>query len=670
MDFRYDINGLRAWAVVAVVFFHFKVSGFSSGFVGVDIFFVISGYLMTRIIVEGIERRESGRGRFAIIDFYLARARRIIPALAALSLGLIFFGWNVLNIIEFRSLGAEVFSSLIFLSNYKYWYSGRELGGYFEEQELPRWLLHSWSLSVEWQFYIILPILIAAAWKIRPGREFLVKVLGAATLFSLMLSVFETHRDAELAFFSLHTRAWEMLVGSIVFLLRTWFPKPSKWALGVELVGFALVILAILIPQSQTQWPGYRALLPVVGAATVLWADRQNSIWTNTPVAQYLGKISYSLYLWHWPVVIALKYAGVLHMGRWIIFGLALTSILSVFSYYFVERFARNHIGRHSTRAGIFAIVFVAGMPAVSGVAVRLADGVWVRGESEQTQVILDTKLDYSERREECLQLGKVPTKKCQFGSGEMGAVLIGDSHAMSMVNALQAALPDQDHFVLSLISSGCPIALDVRRIDTDLDFNCTKFVDWTINQLSGLNADVPVVVATRASYYPFGPNGDERRISKPIIRIGAAGPSSNSSLLKRYRENQLRTLCEIAAQHTTYVVLPVPEMSVDVPLALWRRKRLGINEENIFISRESYWGRHRYILDVFSEAVAKCGVRLLDPTPYLCSAGKCWGAEDGIPLYFDDDHLGLRGEAKLIPMFKPIWKRADAKHESTKIRQ
>ncbi len=207
--FRPDIAGLRAWAVLAVVLFHFNIPGFSGGFVGVDIFFVISGFLMTQIIARGLED-----GRFSIWRFYLARARRILPALLVLCAVLLVLGWFALPPLDYRALGMHTLTSALFLSNIQYW---RE-AGYFDAASHDKWLLHTWSLSVEWQFYLLLPLVLWVVWRLSPGRRNLARVLVSLLLASFALSVWLSSHKPEAAFFLLPTRAWEMLAGGLLAL--------------------------------------------------------------------------------------------------------------------------------------------------------------------------------------------------------------------------------------------------------------------------------------------------------------------------------------------------------------------------------------------------------------------------------------------------------------------
>ena len=241
-SFRTDINGLRAWAVMAVILYHFGIPGFTGGFVGVDVFFVISGYLMTGIIISKLENSSGGEG-FSIIGFYIARARRIIPALLALCAILLLGGWFALPASEYRLLATHVISSLGFFSNIKFWSEG----GYFDVGSHDKWLLHTWSLSVEWQFYLILPLMLAFVWKIRPGRQSANLLIIATFVASLAFCIVHTSVDPSASFYLLPTRAWEMLAGGIVYLASQRIALAKTSGKLIESIGFALILYSILM---------------------------------------------------------------------------------------------------------------------------------------------------------------------------------------------------------------------------------------------------------------------------------------------------------------------------------------------------------------------------------------------------------------------------------------
>lgn len=276
-SFRYDINGLRAYAVILVVLFHFGILGFSGGFIGVDIFFVISGFLMTKIIVSGIEKNS-----FNILKFYLSRAHRIIPALAILCLFITLIGWFTLTPQELKDYSKHAISSLSFISNIQYF---RE-AGYFDAASHEKLLLHTWSLSVEWQFYIILPLLLVLFNKIFKSANTLKILYLILFLISLTLSIIVSKSNSSAAFYLLPTRAWEMMAGGLIFILFQNLTLNNLTKKIIEWIGFILIAISLIIFTGSTLWPSYNAFLPVLGTFLILLANDNNSIFTNNKICQ------------------------------------------------------------------------------------------------------------------------------------------------------------------------------------------------------------------------------------------------------------------------------------------------------------------------------------------------------------------------------------------------
>ena len=279
--FRADINGLRAFAVIAVVLFHFNPSWVPGGFAGVDVFFVISGFLMTGIIFRGLEQNN-----FSILKFYVARANRIIPALAVLCLVLLIMGWFYLTPVEYRGLGKHVASSVSFLSNFMYWAEA----GYFDAASHEKWLLHTWSLSVEWQFYIIYPIILVLLTKIFSTKA-IKSMLVIGTILGFIFCVIATYKWPNPSYYLLPTRAWEMMLGGIAYLYPLTLRDNKKKIL--ELVGLALIIGSYFFISSENLWPGYLAVFPVLGSFLIIQAQRNDSFITGNIVFQKIGSWSY-----------------------------------------------------------------------------------------------------------------------------------------------------------------------------------------------------------------------------------------------------------------------------------------------------------------------------------------------------------------------------------------
>lgn len=656
MRFRRDINGLRAWAVVAVVLYHFQIAGFSSGFVGVDIFFVISGYLMVRIIVEGHERSSNANARFSVLGFYAARARRIIPALAFLGSALLTLGWFVLTIEEYRSLGSEVLFALTFTSNYKYWLNPESGGGYFADDETLRWLLHSWSLSVEWQFYLILPLIVAITWRMKPGRMATFIVLGAIALLSIGASVLEVYRDAELAFYSIHTRAWQMLAGGFVFFMQSQYSASARTSAIIELLGFSLILTSIFTVQPAQTWPGYHAVVPVLGTMLVLIANRQTSFWTNTSAAQFLGKVSYSLYLWHWPIVETLKYLELLSRWEWVLIGVSLALILSTLSYFLTEKPIRIWVGRRSLFVGLTVVSVVAMLPAVAGSTIRYTSGIQTRAMDETTLALLNAQFDYHPKRNECEEATKT-SEYCELGGPIPAIISFGDSHSFAVMSALERSVDTRTQHVVSVSAPGCKILLSAQNINPEAERGCKSFLRRAFSKISEYDSTIPVVITQRISSSLYGRNEEGITRRKPLIYYGDDKKHEvDYEFLREFRRDQISTLCEISASRPTYVLKPIPEMGIHIPKTAARRSHLGLSSD-LGIDMETYTRRNEFVIETLEQAAKQCGVKLLDPAQYLCVDGTCWGNKSGEVRYWDDDHLSEAGNQLLVPMFEQIWK-------------
>lgn len=268
MRFREDVNGLRAIAVATVVLFHFGLKSFSGGFIGVDIFFVISGFLMTGIITRNLDE-----SRFSLIQFYHARIRRITPALTAMIVALLIGGYFLLDPLIYRETARYTIWSLMFISNIVF----ASESGYFAPASERNWLLHTWSLSVEWQFYIVYPLWITVVARFGWMKQAPLLVLGVPFLVSIAASIVVSDlggRYATYAFFSLPTRAWEMLAGGIVFVLANGrlnaiqrSPGRSK---AIEAGGIVIILSSLVLFDSRTPWPSFYTLLPVIGSTLVI----------------------------------------------------------------------------------------------------------------------------------------------------------------------------------------------------------------------------------------------------------------------------------------------------------------------------------------------------------------------------------------------------------------
>jgi peptidoglycan/LPS O-acetylase OafA/YrhL len=457
MNFRSDINGLRALAVLAVILFHFNPAWLPGGFAGVDVFFVISGYLMTAIIYRGLEQRNLG-----ILQFYLARGKRIIPALLPPCLLLLGLGWLFLLPLEYLAVGKHVAASLTFISNMVYW----QESSYFAAASHEKWLLHTWSLSVEWQFYMIYPVVMALLARLL-GMKSLRWLLLAGAVLGYGGALYASYRWPDAAFFLLPARAWEMMLGGVALLFPLTLTAGRRRAL--ELGGAALIAVSYVACSESDAWPGYMALMPVLGAYALIAANRQESALTGNRFAQWVGNISYSLYIWHWPVVVLFSYLGLIGEPPYQLLGIAVSLLLAQASYQLVEQRMKAYRGGSGMRvwlsgsgalAGAAGVVFLLHGVVTPWRPISVSDkaGFVARYEADHVQLrdahwIYKCDVAMNIERRGTPQTDPVCTTR--QGAAEGGVFLWGDSHAEALSYGLRSALPAGTPFY-QVTSSGC----------------------------------------------------------------------------------------------------------------------------------------------------------------------------------------------------------------------
>lgn len=637
--FRLDINGLRAWAVISVVLYHFGLDWLSGGFVGVDVFFVISGYLMTGIIADGISEQ-----KFSLWSFYLARARRIVPALLFVSTSLLVLGWFLLMPSEYQTLGKHVRDTVLFSSNLRY------LGeaGYFDIASEQKWLLHSWSLSVEWQFYLLFPVIVMVANRLAPGMATIRSVVVVLFLVSTAWSFWLSGTDAERAFFTLGSRAWQMAAGGLVWL---WLQRQRELTARplVTSIGLALILLAATCFDEATRWPLPWAIVPVLGAVLVLAGQWQRSWLLISRPMQWFGSRSYSIYLWHWPIVVGLSYFEYVDDPRGIALGIMASLVAGECSYRFIEEPGREHLGRRRQPSSIIALLALTALLASTAQVVRKQEFL---GRLPVAVAALEAERS---NRSRYLETCKQSTSSCRLGNGEAQVILLGDSHAGALMETVQAAAGGPQASVLFYGNAGCLLVFGARR-EGETGRACEAAQVRAEQELPGLPAHIPAILILRTSAYLFGgsPGESGQRTGKPEYHFSRPVNEPNPQFLNEFRQHYLQTACEIARERPLYIVRPLPEMPVDVPNAMARDLLLGRTRE-IGITLKEYRERHAFVWQVQDEAREKCGARVLDPIPYLCRKDFCPGAMDGKPLYYDDDHLGRRGAVLLESMFDKV---------------
>jgi len=642
-EHRADIDGLRAIAVVAVILFHFGVPWFSGGFTGVDVFFVISGFLMASIIVGKLQS-----GRFSVWDFYLARARRIFPALAALCGALLVFGWLSLDPIQYRRLALHAASSLTFLSNFTYW----QEAGYFDVASHEKWLLHTWSLSVEWQFYLLFPILLLVTWKLFRSRRALGIAVAAAFLLSLTLSIYVTPRRLDTAYYLLPTRAWELLAGSLVFLVSSNVTPSRAVARSLEIVGIALILAAAMMMGPLDPWPGYLALIPVAGAALVIVARNTGSVITANPVARFIGLSSYSIYLWHWPVLVALRFQRLEHDRRWAIGAIFLSILLGYLSYRLVEVPTRRKGMWRSRPAEVLAMASVAAALVGSGLLAYQMHGFPGRLGTDAAPFNAAAAAidDWGHPGRICRKVQPGADLCDSPGEGGPLVMFIGDSIAQEFYPRYGELRHDRRDSTLFVTRSGCP---PIRNIDGyPPGKHCGQYADFAWKEVRERTPQELFVVANW--WTNFFDDSDHLFGATCITGPSGCSPVRDRDTLQRAFASLESDVREAVSRGVhVYIIGPMPISRIDYPqvrlaelaarhLPLPIERPLDFNQSNRWFSFDQGPDSPPQVLLQLLAAVAQhSGAELVMPQQYLCPRHHCPFADgSGTPIYKDSVHL------------------------------
>ena len=615
---------------------------------GVDIFFVISGFLMTGIIARALQGGASAAPLDFLWNFLLARAKRIWPALIVMCVALLVTGWFTMSAEEFYVFAEQARSAVLFFSNIKF----RRAEGYFNANAHGIWLLHTWSLSVEWQFYILLPLAMLLTWKIWPSPRALLLVLLVGALVSLGLCLHTAASEPGAAFFLMHLRAWEMLAGGIVALTAARPPRSA--ARGLELGGLALISYAILT-FGHMAWPSWRALVPVLGTVMVLLAARHNSLPTNWVPVRWIGQRSYSIYLWHWPLAVGLYHFGDKHNPTQIACCLALTLALGHLSYVLVETRMRRPLDSLPRGAGSAVLAAACVAIVLTAKLITLMGGLPARLPADARQMFLAVRDQEEVAFRDCRILEHGNDQGCAAGGSKLGVIVLGDSHAAALFTAVKSALPDPDTHAVRWAMFACPSLLNAHS-DADPSFRCARFMAWVMRRIASVPSSVPVLIINRSSLYTEGPNEeDDEDISVPHLYFSKRHTSRSPEFYREVRQNMIDTACAIAKHRKVYMMRPIPEMRVDVPNVLGHAIMLG-QARQISMPVSEYTKRHAQAWAGQDAARDRCGVTILDPLPYLCTADRCVSVVNKRPMYFDDDHLSLYGASLLTPMFSTMF--------------
>ena len=648
---RREIDGLRAIAVVPVVLYHAGVAGFGGGFVGVDVFFVISGFLITGLLTEEMEA-----GRFSLASFYERRARRILPALFLVMLACVPFALLWMLPPALKDFSQSLAAASTSTSNVLFWLRS----GYFAPAAELKPLLHTWSLGVEEQFYIAYPLFLAFAWRLGRGRLF--AVLAALTLASLALCQWAAHSAPEANFFLAPTRAWELLIGALCALLLAGRSEPRGNDLAGG-VGLAMVVASVFLFDEETPFPSLYALLPVLGTALVLLCARagtRTAALLSTRPLVGLGLISYSLYLWHQPLFAFARIRLIDAPSTSIMLALTgLSLVLAVLSWHYVELpFRRRTRPLLPGKRALFRASGVAAAALVLlGVAGDLADGLPGRG-SRAYHAVLDAAHDRNDRQTTCLQKpehydAEAAFARCSDGvEGSFRVALLGDSHADVYAEPLRDALRAEGIAFVQATADSCPPFPGLVADGKD----CRPYFAALIPALKAHHVDT-VIIAARWTAYAVNTrfsNGEGGVEVGPMHPFRLDVPSSSSAYSSRMLEVFLDGVRSyLAAGFKVVLVYPTPEAGWNVPERLAKLAFYdGRSDVSLSTDARAYARRNHPVVEAF-DSLADENLYRVRPDELLCDRaerGRCVNAIGDRVFYYDDDHLSNAGAALVVP--------------------
>jgi peptidoglycan/LPS O-acetylase OafA/YrhL len=633
-DYRPDVDGLRALAVIPVLLYHAKL-GCSGGFVGVDIFFVISGFLISSLILK-----ELGNGTFRLVTFWERRIRRILPALTVVVLASLAAGWFLYLPEDFELLGKSVIAQATLLSNVFFWRQGPEVGGYFAADSNTRTLLHTWSLAVEEQFYLLFPLLLI--FLARRRRLSLPKTIAGLALGSFALSVVGSYSYPSATFYLLPTRAWELLLGALLAMMRGRFTHSGLAREMTGWLGLGLVCYPILCYDGATRFPGVGAVPPCLGAALIVFSSESQlslvgRILTFPPLV-FIGLISYSLYLWHFPVLVFSRCPpqGPQRVGLRIAL-LAASTVLAILTWRYVETpFRKRWILQK--RPQIFGF-------AVGSMAMLLALGLFVYQRHGVPSRLSAKGLSYAKNRKHWRLLNSISLEDALAGRFvELGthdtnqtiSVLVwGDSHAMSVTPVLDDLCRRFSRRGIQATYGGtAPVLGYVSPFMFSLKEQSPAFAKAVLAFIAQKHVK-NCVLAARWSCYPATDSAQTNLQTNLLLTVRAV----------------------MRAGARVYVLRDIPDQDFDLPRLITHAALYNGDLEKVGITREQHQMANRAFNQTF-EQITQMGATVLDPADYFLNRNGLYGVvQNDQLLYWNGDHLTEEGSMVLAPLFEPIFR-------------
>jgi len=651
MRYRSDIDGLRAVAIIPVMLFHLGITSFSGGYVGVDVFFVISGFLITSIIYG-----EMCAGTFSFITFYERRVRRIIPALFVVMAVSMLVAAVIMLPNDLKAFSQSMVAATVFGANVHF----QKMTGYFNGLADMKPLLHTWSLSVEEQFYIIYPVILLVI--VRYLRSHVRWVISVGALLSLVAAVYFVQRQSAAVFYLLHYRAWELLLGAMLAVGTVPTTKSLQLREGISIIGIGMIGYSVFTFSEETIFPAANALYPSVGAALVIYASMGGPTLVGRILSMRFfvltGLLSYSLYLWHWPLIVFYKYyliRDLTQVEKTTL--LAVAFLLATITWRYVERPFRGKSGLWSRPAIFKAFATVATLIIAAGLAGKNGNGFPQRLPIEINRLAeAPGDLRQVELGKQCL--GR-PSKMllandaCHLGTGTRPSFLLwGDSHALALSPAINRVASDAGRMGLFVGKLGCFPLLDVKQFRASgLPNDGCRFLNKQAVSLLDQNKEIRTVIlaarwAIASVGYRFG-----NEAGRTVV-ISPEGVKGNARAFHEGLERTLKYLNDRGLE--VIIVTQAPEIGWHVPSVLARSTLFG-HDMPSGPSLEIYRERQRIVSSTLNELSHHYRFRVVDIARVLCPGQSCLIQLEGQSLYWDDDHLSSYGAAVVSSVFDGV---------------
>lgn len=629
MKYRAEIDGLRAIAVIPVLFFHAGFPAFQSGFVGVDIFFVISGYLITKIIYTDLQS-----GVFSVKKFYERRIRRILPVLITVCIVCMPFAWVSMLPGDYFVFSKGLVSVATFSSNVLFW----KQSGYFERASELNPLLHTWSLSVEEQFYLIFPLFLLLLYSYL-RKWILLSIMGVGCI-SLVLGIIISSSSPSAAFFLLPTRAWELATGSLLALATfDQMPKPRDSLAVVAYFGLFFVIYSIFAPSQSTVFPNINTVTAVLGSAMIIHSANPGTLVARLLSNKWLtaiGLCSYSLYLWHQPILAFLRQINPYEPSTvQIVSAVALAGVLAAISWRWIEKPFRDSKLIPSRRLLFLVVTSLLAVICI-GTAGILGAGFPTLSIARSSEAALEYRLRSNRGLHELCDRQFTLSEHCRT-SDEPEVVVWGDSYAMHLVPAILADDPSVK--LLQMTNTACSPVVGLAGLNARDGFQkaaeCLKFNRQVIDYLSQQKS---IKIAVLSS--PFN---RLLKTSPQFISDSGVIASDEDLVLKKFLET-LDVLESLGIR--PLIVSPTPDNGKNPGQCLKKMTFLGRATENCNFKTADSFVSQEVEISFFERVSRTHQVVWLDD--YLCDGGVCVAAIGNVFIYGDRAHLSYEGSAYL----------------------